>query len=578
VAHGETGQDIVGERERLLDIGMAAVFAACVVFAVLRFAVSLTSGKATPWWANAAGACVIAVLHLWLRNDRARRIEVAVHVTAAVATLALLVPCAYGLTSSKWWLTLVGFSVALMGRRREALFWSGVTIVLVPATALLEPYIQVANAIGEPPLERAMAGLFFVVLLLAVTRSFRRVADRRARELAETAESLGRANAVKSRFLAHMSHEVRTPLHGVIAMADLALQGEASPQVHEQIRMAQQSARALLGILNNVLDVSRADAGALQLESRPFLLHGALTEVLLPLAAQARGKGLAFAAQADPGIAEARVGDGVRLGQIVLNLVGNALKFTRQGSIRVRLRATESPDRLTIEIADTGQGIPPDKLGAIFEPFVQADVADGRNLGGVGLGLSIVRELARLMDGGVSVASDPGRGTTFTVRVVCKLDESRPAAAGPEELLPARSSPAQAFVEPGRQRLSVLVCEDSEINQSVLRMMLTRLGHQAEIVEDGGRAWALLQEKRYDLLLTDVEMPVLDGVALARRIRAREAVEQLPRLPIVGATAHVGEEQQHRLYDAGMDGYLAKPFTLTALSKAIDRARVNTGH
>jgi CheY-like chemotaxis protein/anti-sigma regulatory factor (Ser/Thr protein kinase) len=311
----------------------------------------------------------------------------------------------------------------------------------------------------------------------------------------------------------------------------------------------------------------------LQLESRPFLLHTALTEVLLPLAAQARGKGIAFTAQADPGIAEARVGDSVRLGQIVLNLVGNALKFTRQGSIRVRLRAAESADRLTIEIADTGQGIPQDKLGSIFEPFVQADVADGRNLGGVGLGLAIVRELARLMDGGVSVESDPGRGTTFRLQVTCRLDESRVGAAGPEELLPASSSPAQAFVEPGKQRLSVLVCEDSEINQTVLRMMLTRLGHEAEIVEDGGRAWALLQEKRYDLLLTDVEMPVLDGVALARRIRAREAVEQLPRLPIVAATAHVGEEEQHRLYDAGMDGYLAKPFTLTALSKAIDRAR-----
>ncbi|HEX4382195.1 MAG TPA: ATP-binding protein [Myxococcales bacterium] len=573
MAQGETGQDIVGERERLLDIGMAAVFATCVVFAVFRLAVSLVTGKATPWWANAAGACAIALLHLWRRNDRARRVQVAVHVTAAVATMALLVPCAYGLSSSKWWLTLVGFSVVLLGRRGEALFWSGVTIVLVPATALLEPYIQVENAVGEPALERAMSGLLFVVLLLAVTRSFRRVADRRARELAETAESLGRANAVKSRFLAHMSHEVRTPLHGVIAMADLAHQGEASPQVHEQIRMAQQSARALLGILNNVLDVSRADAGALQLESRPFLLHTALTEVLLPLAAQARGKGIAFTAQADPGIAEARVGDSVRLGQIVLNLVGNALKFTRQGSIRVRLRAAGSPDRLTIEIADTGQGIPQDKLASIFEPFVQADVADGRNLGGVGLGLAIVRELARLMDGGVSVESDPGRGTSFSLQVTCRLDEPRSSAAGPEELLPASSSPAQAFVERGTQRLSVLVCEDSEINQTVLRMMLTRLGHQAEIVEDGGRAWALLQEKRYDLLLTDVEMPVLDGVALARRIRAREAAEQLPRLPIVGATAHVGEEEQHRLYDAGMDGYLAKPFTLTALSKAIDRVR-----
>ena len=390
---------------------MTALLFASLVFAVLRLVVQLSTGRATPWWANAAGALALAALYLWYRGDRKGRSSAAVHGTAAIATIILLVPSAYGMTSSKWWLALVGFSVLLMGRRREAVVWTGITLVLVPLTALLEPYIVVANAAGEQALERAMAGLAFVAILLGITWAFRRVARQRARELSETAASLTRANLVKSRFLAHMSHEVRTPLHGVIAMTDMALEGDASPAVRDQIRTAQQSARLLLSLLNNILDVARAEADAIELDLRPFPLHATLSEVLRPLAAQARGKGLEFAARSEAGILEERIGDRVRFSQIVLNFVGNALKFTKSGRIDVRLRVLPGDgSRVALEVADTGPGIPKERLEAIFEPFEQASAADASVQGGAGLGLAIVRELATRMGGARASRARWGRG------------------------------------------------------------------------------------------------------------------------------------------------------------------------
>ena len=566
------GQDIVGDRTRLLGIGMTAVFSACVVFALLRLGVELQTGRATPWWGNAAGAVAIACLYLWYRGDRRGRLSAGVHGTALVASVALIIPAAYGMTSSKWWLALVGFSVTLMGRRREALVWMPVTVVLLPTVAILEPYIQVPNASGEPAAERALAGLFFVVLLMGMTQAFRRVADGRARELSATAASLARANAVKSRFLAHMSHEVRTPLHGVIAMTDLAMEGETSPTVRHQIETAQQSARVLLDLLNNVLEVARAESDALHLELRPFLLHAALSELLRPLAAQAEARGLRLSARADAGLAEARVGDRARLAQIALNLTSNALKFTRQGSIDVRLRPVAgAPDRIALEVSDTGVGIPADKLEAIFQPFEQVHESDSQIQSGAGLGLAIVRELAHKMDGSVRVTSEPGRGSTFAAELFLAVDPAHPERAGPEDLL-ARSGPSSSMpVRPGKRSLSVLACEDNAVNQLVLRVMLERLGHKVRMVDDGQRAWDLLQNESFDVVVTDIEMPGLDGVELTRRVREREREAPGAHLPIIGATAHVGEAEKHRLLDAGLDAHLPKPFVLTDVAAALDR-------
>jgi signal transduction histidine kinase/ActR/RegA family two-component response regulator len=569
---------IVGDRAKLLDIGMAAVFIGCAVFAALRLGAQLLTGRATPWWGNAAGVVAITLVYVWYRGNPASRMSGAVHATAAIATIALFIPIAYGMTSSKWWLALVGFSVLLMGNRTEALVWTVLTLILLPLAALLEPHLMVANSAGEPATERAAAGLVFVAILLGITWAFRRVAQQRARELTETAASLSRANLVKTRFLAHMSHEVRTPLHGVIAMTDMALEGEASPLVREQIETAQQSARMLLSLLNNILDVARAESDAIELDPRPFSLHETLAEVLRPLAAQARGKGLDFVARSEAGVSRLRVGDPVRLSQIVLNLVGNALKFTKSGRIEVRLRSLPGDkDRVALEVADTGAGIPQGKLDAIFEPFTQSSPADAHIQGGAGLGLTIVRDLAKRMGGGVRVDSAEGKGAKFTVELRLPCAGEGASEAGPVDLLPV-STPLRVEL-PSIGALNVLVCEDNPVNQKILVAMLARLGHTVTVANDGLAAWEILQRQSFNLLLTDVEMPGLDGLELARRVRAREAERGEVRLPILCATAHAGDEERNRLVAAGMDAHLGKPFTLNDLTAALRRAsrRVEEG-
>ena len=558
--------DVVADRARLLRVAMASVGLACLVFGVARLATELVTGRATPWWANLGAAALLLVLGLWYRGAPAERTTIAVHATALLATVALLIPAAYGLTSSKWWLTLVGFATLLMGRRSEGLVWSAVTIVLVPLTAAVEPFIQVDNAIGESLVERSLAGLGFVVLLFGMTRSFRAVADVRARELAATAQSLERSNRVRSHFLAHMSHELRTPLHSVIATTDLARSESTSPEVKEQLGTVLQSARALLGLLNDILDATRAGADAIELDARPFSVHRTVRHVLLPLAAEAREKGVTLSARAAPLLRELRIGDRVRLAQIVRNLVANAVKFTGAGTIDVDLRAVpHDADLLEIAVVDTGPGVPPDQLDAIFEPFTQARESNAVVRRGAGLGLALVRELLQRMDGSVRIESELGVGTTFTARMRVPVEPSSDLT-GPEDLLaPETVLPKPSAPVPTRS-LKALVCEDDPTHRKLMKVLLTRLGHDVTVASDGSEGWEMVRAGSFDILLTDIQMPLVDGVELAGLVRSREAELHLPRLPIVAVTAHVGEDERHRLLAAGIDAHLPKPFTREALA------------
>lgn len=559
---------------------MAAVLAACLVSSASRLVTQLTTERPTLWWANAAAAAAIILLYAWYRRDPGRRSGVGVHGTALSATVTLVVPSFYGMASSKWWLALVGFGVTLMGRRSEALFWATATLILVPAVALVEPRgaataASLAAGAGEQPFEVAMTAFFFVAVLLGVTWSFRRVAEERARSLGQMSESLAHANQVKTRFLAHVSHEVRTPLHTVIAMTDLALRGELSPLAREQVQTIRSSARMLLALLNNILDLTRVESQVIALEQRPFSLHQALSEILVPLAAQARGEGLVFAARAEEGLIEERVGDRVRVCQIVINLVGNALKFTPKGSVRVEVRrAAEDLDVVSIAIADTGRGIDGAKLETIFEPFVQAAPEDAQRRAGVGLGLAIVKELTRQMDGQVTVTSTPGKGSCFTVRLRLPRVHAE-GQPGPMDLLarPHLTPPVALPPAVAARPLEILVCEDNQWVQKVFRMTLTRLGHHMTITSDGREAWQVLTEstKAFDVLVTDLDMPGMDGVELTATIR-RHGRTAGRYLPIVAVTGHSGGEEEARLLQAGADAFLAKPFDLADLSAALKDA------
>jgi signal transduction histidine kinase len=566
------GRDLVGDRRRLIGIGMVAVFSACTLFGAARLAVTLTSGRPTPWWANGAGALAIGLLWAWYRRDPGPRSAWTAGATAAVATAVLIAPVAYGMPSTVWWLSLVGFAMVLLGRRKEATAW-GIGIPLVVAAAVFaEPFVQVAGGAGEPPLERALARVAFTVLLVGMAAGFRKVANERA-------EELERANAARGRFLAHVSHEIRTPLHGVLSMTELALRAPIPPEARQQVETAHDSARVLLGLLNNILDITRAESDAVVLESAPFDLHAALGEVLRPLAAQARERGVSFSATADPGIPSRRRGDRFRVSQVALNLAGNAVKFTPSGRVEVRLlrvSGRRGGDEVALRVVDTGPGIEPGLRESLFRPFSQGEAA--RSRGGSGLGLAIVRELVRRMDGGVAVESEPGKGSTFTATM--RLAVEGPEAGG-EDLLRAGEERrgASGVPDPGEggpgagARLRILVCEDDPVNRKVVSAMLRKLRHDAQVVTTAEEAWEALLDGDYDLLLTDIELPGMNGDELARRVRARERERGLPRMPIVAGTAHVGKDEGGRLRAAGVDAHLTKPFSIPELAGALEDAR-----
>lgn len=557
------------ERVELVRIGLVAVLIACLLFAPLRLAGTLLEGRATPWWGNAVGAVVMGATLVWFRRRPAARSKVAVHLTAGTAIALLVLPVAYGMSSSAWWLSLVAFAMVLMGERFEAWLWGVLAVVSLGVVTVVEPLIQVAAATPEPLAEVLASRLAFIVVLGIIAWSFRRETERKARELREVAAALGRANRVKSRFLAHMSHEVRTPLHGAIASMSMALEEPLSDTVRHHLDVSLQSARGLLTLLNNILEVARGEADALEIATQRFDLHGTLAEVLTPLAALARQRGLDFSAEAEDGLSARRLGDGLRVGQVVQNLVQNAVKFTPSGTVRVRLASASAADpaRVAIIVEDTGVGIPEDRIADIFEPFTQLEGAPSGTPAGSGLGLAIVREFVRLMGGEIEVDSTPGRGSRFVVSLSLPLDG--PPVAGPRRLVMATSAPPVARVT--TRRLHVLVAEDHPINRLVLKAMLERSGHTVVDVGDGDEAFQRFVASPPDCVLSDIEMPVLDGIDFAARVRAWELERGHRRVPIIGVTAHVGPDERHRLLAAGMDDHLTKPFVIDDLRAVIAR-------
>ena len=380
----------------------------------------------------------------------------------------------------------------------------------------------------------------------------------RARDQAEA------ANVAKSTFLATMSHEIRTPLNGVLGMAQVMAAEDLSPTQRERVRIIQASGETLLAILNDVLDLSKIEAGKLELEAAPFDAaelargaHGAFCGV-------AEQKDLRFELTVEPAARGVYMGDGTRVRQILYNLVSNALKFTEQGAVRVTI-APANPG-LIIQVRDTGIGIPADRLDQLFEKFEQADASTTRRFGGTGLGLSICRDLVRLMGGTVGVESAVGQGSCFTATL--PLPRIAEEGAGPRHE-PAPHAAAQP-VEAGSLR--VLAAEDNAVNQLVLRTMLQQAGIEPTIVADGRAAVEAWRGGAWDIILMDVHMPVMDGVSATRAIRQGEAASGRAPTPILALTANAMSHQVAEYIASGMDGFVAKPIEISALFGAIDTA------
>jgi len=497
------------------------------------------------------GTAVLAHAYAALRDGRLAR-------TAPAWTAALLVALGALPVALAWWRRATRPS-------REALLTLALALAVV-AVAYAAASTRLELIALAPALATLAAGFAFGLA------AHLRVTARHERELAYESALAEAANRAKSEFLANVSHEIRTPMNAVMGVADLLAHSPLDGQQRRHVEVLQQSGRALLELIDDLLDLAKIEAGRMDVDRTPFALRPMLDALVALLGPRAQGKGLALVLDIADDVPGAALGDRRRVSQALTNLLGNAIKFTAQGEVRLAVtRAAPGEDeRIVFAVSDTGIGIAASKLGTIFEPFMQADGSVTRQFGGTGLGLAITRRLVERMGGTIDATSTPGQGSRFTVTLPLP-----PVALG-EVTMPVglrRAELADALVAdalPSR-RLSVLLAEDNPTNVYLFEAMLTGIDLVIDVADNGHRAVERFTRQPYDIVFLDVQMPVLDGHEAARAMRRFEAEQGRARTPIVALTAHAYAQDERASLAAGCDAHLTKPIERATLIATLAR-------